>query len=98
MFQTFLYAAIMCRKQPLKVAPSLLYIHRAATETYSPVIQMGESRNPKEPVEDFSIYETEFRERLQVLLEDIFNPEIPFTQTEIVEKCTYCDFKTLCKR
>lgn len=97
-FQTFLYAAIMCRKQPLKVAPSLLYIHRAATETYSPVIQMGESRKPKEPVEDFSIYETEFRERLQVLLEDIFNPEIPFTQTEIVEKCTYCDFKTLCKR
>ena len=45
-FQTFLYAAIMCRKQPLKVAPSLLYIHRAATETYSPVIQMGESRKP----------------------------------------------------
>jgi len=32
------------------------------------------------------------------LLEDIFNPEIPFTQTEIVEKCTYCNFKTLCKR
>ena len=30
-FQTFLYAAIMCRKQSLKVAPSLLYIHRAAT-------------------------------------------------------------------
>ena len=97
-FQTFLYAAIMCRKQSLKVAPSLLYIHRAATETYSPVIQMGEPRKPKEPVEDFSIYETEFRERLQVLLEDIFNPEIPFTQTEVVEKCTYCDFKALCKR
>lgn len=27
-FQTFLYAAILCRKQSLKVAPSLLYIHR----------------------------------------------------------------------
>ena len=62
-FQTFLYAAIMCRKQPtMKIAPALLYIHRAATETYSPVIQMGEPRKPKEAVEDFSKYEKEYRE------------------------------------
>lgn len=75
-FQTFLYAAIMCRKQPtMKIAPALLYIHRAATETYSPVIQMGEPRKPKEAVEDFSKYEKEYRERLQGLLEEIFNPE-----------------------
>lgn len=98
-FQTFLYAAIMCRKQPtMKIVPALLYIHRAATETYSPVIQMGESRKPKEAVEDFSKYEKEYRERLQGLLEEIFNPEKSFTQTEIIEKCTYCDFKALCKR
>ncbi len=98
-FQTFLYAAIMCRKQPtMKIAPALLYIHRAATETYSPVIQMGESRKPKEAVEDFSKYEKEYRERFQGLLEEIFNPEKSFTQTEIIEKCTYCDFKALCKR
>lgn len=97
-FQTFLYAAIMCRKQPtMKIAPALLYIHRAATETYSPVIQMGEPRKPKEAVEDFSKYEKEYRERLQGLLEEIFNPEKSFTQTEIIEKCTYCDFKALCK-
>lgn len=98
-FQTFLYAAIMCRKQPtMKIAPALLYIHRAATETYSPVIQMGEPRKPKEAVEDFSKYEKEYRERLQGLLEEIFNPEKSFIQTEIIEKCTYCDFKALCKR
>ena len=98
-FQTFLYAAIMCRKQPtMKIAPALLYIHRAATETYSLVIQMGEPRKPKEAVEDFSKYEKEYRERLQRLLEEIFNPEKSFTQTEIIEKCTYCDFKALCKR
>ena len=98
-FQTFLYAAIMCRKQPtMKIAPALLYIHRAATETYSPVKKGGEPRKPKEAVEDFSKYEKEYRERLQGLLEEIFNPEKSFTQTEIIEKCTYCDFKALCKR
>lgn len=98
-FQTFLYAAILCRKQPtMKIAPALLYIHRAATETYSPVIQMGEPRKPKEAVENFSNYEKEYRERLQELLEEIFHPEKSFTQTETIEKCAYCDFKALCRR
>lgn len=97
-FQTFLYAAIMTRKQELKVAPSLLYIHRAASDEYSPVICMKEPRKPEIPITDFSVYDEEFREELQKLLEEIFNKEIPFTQTDIEEKCAYCDFKTLCKK
>ena len=97
-FQTFLYASIMCRKQSLKVAPSLLYIHRAASETYSPVIEMGEARQPKMPVNNFAFYEDEFRERLQTLLQEIYNPEEPFTQTEDKRKCEFCDFRELCRR
>lgn len=95
-FQTFLYAAIMCRKQPLKVAPSLLYIHRAASDTYSPVIEMGEPRKPKIPVNNFAFYEDEFRERLQKLLDEVYDPKVPFSQTEDIKNCEYCDFKTLC--
>ena len=97
-FQTFLYAAIMARQQTLKVAPSLLYIHRAASESYSPVIEMGEARKPKLPVDDFSVYEKEFRERLLALLEEIYNDQEEFTQTEDLKKCEYCDFKAMCKR
>ena len=102
-FQTFLYASIVCKKLREKndsrlVAPALLYIHRAATEKYSPVIQMGEPRKPKEPVDNFAQYEGDFRENLKTLLEDIFNPDISFTQTEIEDKCAYCDFRALCKK
>lgn len=97
-FQTFLYAAIMCRKQALKVAPSLLYIHRAASDAYSPVIEMGEARKPKIPVNNFAFYEDEFRERLYTLLEEIFSWEEPFTQTSDTKKCEFCDYKSLCKR
>lgn len=97
-FQTFLYAAIVSRQQPLKVAPALLYIHRASSETYSPVIEMGEPRKPKIPVNNFSFFEDEFRDRLQALLEEIFNENVPFTQTEDTKKCGYCDFKAICKR
>lgn len=102
-FQTFMYAAIVNRmlvkegRSDIHVAPSLLYIHKAAGDTYSPVIQIGEKKQ-KEEVTDYSVYEPEFRERLQALLEEIFNPDIAFTQTEIESNCEYCDFKALCKR
>lgn len=97
-FQTFLYAAIMARQQPLKVAPALLYIHRAASETYSPVVEMGEPRKPRIPVNNFAFFEDEFRDRLQTLLEEIYNKEEPFTQTENTKVCEYCDFKAMCRR
>lgn len=93
-FQTLLYAAIMSRRQSQKVAPSLLYIHEAASADYSPVIKL----KGEEAITDFRSYEAEFRERLQTLLEEIFNREVPFVQTEVEDKCTYCDFKTLCRK
>ena len=102
-FQTFLYASIVCRKlreqgDGRKVAPALLYIHRAASEDYSAIICMKEPRKEKVEVSDFAEYEESFRERLNLLLKEIFNPEVAFNQTDIEEKCQYCDFKSLCKR
>jgi len=96
-FQTFLYACIMSKLSPQKIAPALLYIHRAASDDYSPIIKIKEDKVVEE-VTDFSIYEARFREKLQELLDEIFHPDIPFTQTEIEEKCTYCDFKAMCKK
>ena len=59
-FQTFLYAAILCEQSEEKfkdkdITPVLLYIHEAANEDYSPVIKMGEARK-KEEVTDFQAY------------------------------------------
>lgn len=96
-FQTFLYAAIMTRQQKQKVAPSLLYIHQAASADYKPYIEIG-LRNNKTFVEDFTPYEEEFRQLLTQLLSDIFNSEQPFNQTKFVNKCEFCDFKALCKK
>ena len=97
-FQTFLYASIMNRKTPGKVAPSLLYINRASSEEYSPVVCLQEPYKSKIPVLDFSLYEDEFREELKKLLEELFHPEVSFTQTEVEEKCAFCDFKAFCKK
>lgn len=97
-FQAFLYAYILSKKQERKVAPALLYIHRAASESYSPIIEMGEARQPKVPVTDFSLHAEEFGEHLLRLLEEIFSPQELFTQSEDVKLCSYCDFRTICGR
>lgn len=96
-FQTFLYASIMLHCQSMSVTPALLYIHKAASADYSPVISMGTYKNKKK-VLDFSEYNQEFRARLQELLEEIFHPQVAFTQTDFVSHCDYCDFKALCRR
>lgn len=97
--QTFLYASIICRshKYQAHVAPALLYIHKAASADYSPVIEMGPPRS-KAPVTDFAAYEEEFRARLRSLLEEIFSADIPFTQTEDEKRCAFCDYRGLCRR
>ena len=36
--------------------------------------------------------------QLQTVLEEIFDPTIPFDQTTTIEKCEYCPYKVLCGR
>ena len=97
-FQTFLYASILCGQQTKKVAPALLYIHQAASGEYEPIIEMGAPYKPKVPVTNFGLLEEEFRSELLALLNEIFNSEVPFSQTEQTKQCEYCDFKRLCRR
>lgn len=96
-FQTFLYADIVSRKSDYHVAPSLLYIHRAASGTYSPIIEMG-SRNKKVELSNFTIIRDEFRKRLLELLNEIFFEDVTYTQTEDLDKCNYCEYKRICRR
>ena len=39
-----------------------------------------------------------YRENLVVLIEDILNPDMPFTQTEDIQKCVYCPYTAICGR
>lgn len=97
-FQTFFYASLLCQKERRKIAPSLLYIHKASAETYSPIIEIGEPRQEKKPIYDFIEYHAEFRRRLIALLEEIFDPKKDFSQTEFYSYCEYCNFRKMCKR
>ena len=92
-FQTFLYASVMCHKQPLKVTPGLLLIHRAASNDFTTDILLD-----KVAVTDFSQLDADFRDRLQALLSKIFDRNIPFQQTQYrPDACRWCDYAQLCK-
>lgn len=102
-FQTFLYASIVLRKmknegKKERLSPALLYIRQTASDDYSPVIEIRGENRKKEVVDDFSVYDEEFRSHLDALLQQIFDPDRPFLQTTVQEVCTYCDFKDLCRR
>jgi CRISPR/Cas system endoribonuclease Cas6 (RAMP superfamily) len=77
--------------------PTLRYIHCSAHDDYSPAILMG-GRNEKEEVRDFTPHDAEFRARLQQLLQEIYQPELPFQQTECESHCAFCDYRELCKK
>ena len=102
-FQILLYCSLMCRKadgltaQIQKVAPKLIYIHKAATEDYSPLIQVKVDKKNTE-MENFLPYHEEYRARLQELLEEIFHPDLSFDQTDNEKTCAYCDYKDLCRK
>ncbi|HEX8516016.1 MAG TPA: PD-(D/E)XK nuclease family protein [Bacteroidia bacterium] len=40
----------------------------------------------------------EFEDQLKILLNEIIDPAVPFTQTVEIENCIYCSFKGICNR
>jgi len=97
-FQTLLYASILQSKRPTsELCPELLYIHKAAAAEFDSGISIGTNRN-KQVITSFKPFDEEFRTNINNLIINLFNPEIPFTQTPHVKKCTYCDYKNLCRR
>ena len=52
----------------------------------------------RDPLTDFSLVEQDFVQSLTDCLNEIFNLDKPFVQTQEESHCQYCDFKLLCKR
>ncbi len=42
--------------------------------------------------------ESEFEQHLTNLLSEIYNPHLPFEQTDVVDNCRNCEYKDICRR
>ena len=99
--QTFLYSMFTTKDNGYECTPSLFYASRMIkgkdSDEYSPLITMMKSAEPT-VINSYSMIAKEFEEQLKALLDEMFDPEIPFKQSTDTDSCTNCDYKKICKR
>ena len=94
--QTFLYILLYKKYANGKlVIPGIFYIKNLFKDDFSPLLFQ---KNGVGEVTDFKPFKEEFESLLSECLSEIFDAEIPFTQTTEPEFCKYCNYKTLCHR
>ena len=94
--QTLLYAYFYQQSHPenqLPLKPGIFNIKEIYDPKFNPFLVMN-----KEEIRDYRDFAEEFELGLSGLLAEIFNPEVPFDQTEDEKKCTYCAYKEICGR
>lgn len=97
-FQALVYASLYLSKHPEQIVqPGLYIIRKLYQDDFSPEFKMGE-RNDQETFTSFNGHEDKFSTYLKSVLGELYNPEIPFKQTTVIERCSYCDFKGICQR
>jgi CRISPR/Cas system-associated exonuclease Cas4 (RecB family) len=94
-FQTFCYSlALMEVYSETPIKPALWFVKTAKDVSDFDVNQIISKKDV--PVNDFRLFEKQFSEQLQTLLSEIFDPNIPFSQTSNIEKCRICPFNKIC--
>jgi CRISPR/Cas system-associated exonuclease Cas4 (RecB family) len=99
--QTFIYALLYmnsgnCRPD-LPIQLSLFNIRDLFANNFSPLLQKRNGRN-REDIADARAYLKEFEEGLKTVLEELFDPKVPFSQTDDEKRCTYCTYLGMCNR
>ncbi|WP_192349337.1 PD-(D/E)XK nuclease family protein [Algoriphagus sp. Y33] len=99
--QTMFYGLIYQATNPgntLPLKPAIFNLREMFGDDFNPYLQQKLPRKEGSEVNDYRQFEEEYSTGLKVLLEDIYNPEIPFDQTEDLKKCGYCAYKEICGR
>jgi hypothetical protein len=99
--QTFIYGLLYLNAPiehvDLPIQASLFNIRDLFRPDFSPLIQIGKGTSKSE-IADIRPYLEEFAGELQVLLKEIYDVEVPFSQTEDYKKCGYCPYSGMCNR
>jgi hypothetical protein len=77
----------------ITLVPGLVSRQNLFADVFRPHLRLD-----KEEVGDARELLGEFEARLKKLLEEMFDPSIPFVQTENTKNCEYCPFRGICYR
>lgn len=96
--QVFMYSHLYLLNNPDKIVePGIYYLRNLFDPKFNPGVVNKSVRND-DHITDFSIYRNEFKEHFDACLDEIFSPEVPFTQTPTAEACKWCIFTNICKK
>lgn len=93
--QVLLYCRLYAIAHPNlqhKLMP-LIYRVRYAFSDFVPTLEIA-----KQEIASYDDVKEEYEKLLDGVLEELFDESKPFVQTQVIEHCEYCDFKTICKR
>ena len=91
--QLFVYGLFYLMENPAAAVSPAVYYLRSVYKDFDPTV-----RYDRHPIEDISVFLPEFQERFNTLLEEIFDPSVPFMQTENPKSCQWCAFRDLCEK
>lgn len=97
--QVFLYAW-MYQQLPeytgMPIQPAIYYLRTLFQRSFDPVVEQKKGRGKADKVNSFQDFASDFEDKLRQCLDEIFDLDIPFTQTETGKACAYCSFRGLC--
>lgn len=96
--QTMIYSMVLNRKYNRNIEPTLYYVQHLHKADFSP--HLVDTSNKERGEVDYLSYREPFEAELRSMLDELFNPAIPFTQCKEEDSgcCEFCDFKLICKR
>jgi len=100
--QTLLYGFLYQATFPgnnLKLKPAIFNLREIFKDDFNPYLKhKPEQYKPGVELEDYRDFQEEFTEGLTGLLEEIYDPAVPFDQTSDLIKCKVCTFREICGR
>ena len=95
-FQTMLYALLYKtnhRSSGLRIVPGLINRMNLFDRNFQFGLKVG-----KMYVDNVEPLIPEFEQHLKLLLEELFDPNVPFDQTTNIETCRFCPYQDICYR
>ncbi len=80
------------------IIPVLVYLKELFKDEYVPSVLRKTGNRKKEVVDSFEDFEEDVQTKLITLLEMLFSDDVVFKQTDDLDYCSFCAYRSICKR
>lgn len=99
-FYAWLFQSTQKTAAAYRIMPCLMSIREHFVGTYVPGLWLQDVKNARmySKIEDITPYYNDFQNKLIEVLTHLFDPNLPFTQTDDIETCDRCPYVSICQR